>query len=274
MVTDNNSLINLSNNKAECKISLFGGQIVSYRPKNQEHDVFWLGELNKFDNVSAIRGGVPVCWPRFAAEELNNHFPRHGFARISVWNLQSVAVSEEKIEAVLSLTPDEKYKTKVAANLYIKITDKLECCLETVNNGDDDFVFSEALHAYFNVGNRDNVIVKGLSGRKYKSSLDGEFYTQEGNLQITGEFDAAFGKHTESVEIEDKVFNRVITVEKNGSNSTIVWNPNKDLAEMREGQYKNFICVEPANQGNCFVAVKPRQKHKMTMIVEVKSIKG
>lgn len=274
MVTDNNGLISLSNNKAECKISLFGGQIVSYRPKNQEHDVFWLGELNKFDNVSAIRGGVPVCWPRFAAEELNNHFPRHGFARISVWNLQNVMVTEEKIEAVLSLTPDEKYGTEVAANLYIKITDKLECCLETVNNGDDDFVFSEALHAYFNVGNRDEAVIKGLAGCEYKSSLDGEFYTQEGNLQITDEFDAAFGKHTESVEIEDKVFKRVIKVEKIGSNSTIVWNPDKDLAEMREGQYKNFICVEPANQGDCFVTVKPKQKHKMTMTVEVKSING
>ena len=36
-------------------------------------------------------------------------------------------------------------------NLFIKITDKFECSLETTNLGDKDFVFSEALHSYFYV---------------------------------------------------------------------------------------------------------------------------
>ena len=71
MNIDDNGFINLSNGLAECKISLWGANIVSYRPKNEEHDIFWLGELNKFDNVQAIRGGVPICWPRFAEEKLN-----------------------------------------------------------------------------------------------------------------------------------------------------------------------------------------------------------
>lgn len=273
MIIEENGIISLSNSKAECKISLWGGQIISYRPKTEEHDVFWLGELNKFDNASAIRGGVPVCWPRFAAEELNNHFPRHGFARISVWNLQSVVIDDEKIETVLSLLPDKKYNANLTANLFIRITDKLECGLETTNTGNADFKFSEALHAYFNVGNRDEVVVKGLSGHSYKSALDGQLYTLNGDLKINDEFDAAFAGHAGSVKIEDKVFNRVITVNKIGSNSTIVWNPNKDLAEMREGQYKNFVCVEPANQGSCFVTLKPGQKHKMTMIIGVEKLK-
>jgi len=273
MITDNNGLISLSNKRAECKISLWGGQIVSYRPKNQEHDVFWLGDLNKFDGASAIRGGVPVCWPRFAAEELNNHLPRHGFARISEWKLKSVKVDEDKIEAILSLPADEKYDTGLVADLFITITDKLECSLETTNKGIKDFMFSEALHAYFNVGDRDKTVIKGLAGRKYKSSLDGQLYTLNGDLMISGEFDAAFMGHTGSLEIEDKVLNRVITVKKIGSNSTIVWNPNKDLAEMRAGQYKNFVCVEPANQGDCFVTLKAGEKHKITMIVDVKNLK-
>lgn len=273
MIIEENGIISLSNKLAECKISLWGGQIISYRPKTEEQDVFWLGDLNKFDGASAVRGGVPVCWPRFAAEELNNHFPRHGFARISVWNLRSVTVDEEKIEVTLSLIPEDKYKTQVMADLCIKITDKLECCLETINNGDNDFVFSEALHAYFNVGNRDEAVIKGLSGCKYRSSLDGKIYNQYGDLQINNEFDAAFMGHNGSIKIEDKIYNRLIKIDKIGSNSTIVWNPDKDLAEMSVGQYKNFICVEPANQGECFVSVKPKQKHKMAMIVEVKKIK-
>jgi glucose-6-phosphate 1-epimerase len=56
---------------------------------------------------------------------------------------------------------------------------------------------------------------------------------------------------------------------KEGSKSTIVWNPNKDLAEMSEGQYKKFICVEPANQGDLCVTLPPKEKHIMTMSVEI-----
>ena len=88
-------------------------------------------------------------------------------------------------------------------------------------------------------------------------------------MQITEEFDAAFLNHTGEITIEDNVFNRVITLKKSGSNTTIVWNPNKDLAEMSSGQYQNFICVEPANQGDYFVNLPPKKKHRITMIVDV-----
>ena len=272
MILEDKGIIKLSNNSAECQISLFGGQIISYRPKGEKEDVFWLGELNKFDGISAIRGGVPVCWPRFAAEKLNEHFPRHGFARISEWKLKNVIVDDNKIEVELALVPDEKYKAKVLAKLFIKITDKIQCSLETINIGDEEFKFSEALHAYFNVGSIDETIIKGLSGFCYKSSLDGNIYTLENDLKIKGEFDAAFINHKTNVEIEDKVFKRIITLEKTGSNTTVVWNPNKDLAEMSAGQYKNFVCVEPANQGDGFITLEPSEKHTLTMIVSVKPL--
>lgn len=272
MVVDDNGIINLSNQIAECKISLFGGQIISYRPKNEEYDVFWMGNLNKFDNISAIRGGVPICWPRFAAEKLNDNFPRHGFARIVAWKLQKSSVKDDKIEVELSLEPEAKYNTRIVAKLFIKITDKLECSLETTNLSEEDFKFSEALHAYFNVGSRDEAVIRGLSGYDYQSSLDGKIYRLEKDLVINDEFDAAFMNHSQTVEIVDKVYKRIITMNKIGSTKTVVWNPNKDLAEMSLGQYRNFICVEPANQGENFVTLKPQQKHKITMIVNVKKI--
>lgn len=269
----NNGLISLSNSLAECKISLWGGNIVSYHPKNEEQDVFWLGDLNKFDNIQAIRGGVPVCWPRFAEEKLNDHLPRHGFARLSNWSLKNVCVDENKMELELSLIPDKKFNLNVAANLFIKITDKLEYHLETINNGDSVFEFSEALHAYFNIGSLDDVEIKGLANHQYKNSLDGKTYTLEGNLKIQDEFDSAFINHKEAVEIVDKSLNRIISIEKSGSNTTVVWNPNKDLAEMSQGQYKKFVCVEPANQGDFFVSLKPQEKHRISMKIQVKKLK-
>ena len=259
----------LSNAKAECKISLWGGNLLSYRPKNEEHDVFWLGDLNKFDNVQAIRGGIPVCWPRFAEEALNNLLPRHGFARLSTWSLQNVNVDEDKIEAEIFLTPDAKYNLNLAVRLLIKITDKLEYALETTNLSDDEFIFSEALHAYFNVSSVNDVLMKGLSGHQYKNSLDGKIYTLDKDLQIKGEFDSIFLNQVEPVKIVDKAYNREIVMEKQGSKTTVVWNPGKDLAEMSSGQYKNFVCVEPANQGASFVRLNPHEKHRIAMKVRL-----
>lgn len=267
-----NGIISLSNKLAECKISLFGANIVSYRPKNQEQDVFWLGDFNKFDNVQAIRGGVPVCWPRFAEEKLNSELPRHGFARLSIWNVKNIFVDEIKMQVELSLIPDEKFNINMTANLVITITDKLEYHLETTNNGDEVFDFSEALHAYFNIGSIDDVEIEGLSDHEYKNSLDGKTYKLEDNLKINGEFDSAFINQKEPLKIVDRALNRVISVEKSGSNTTVVWNPNKDLAEMSEGQYKKFVCVEPANQGDYFVSLKPKEKHRISMTVQVKNL--
>ena len=266
------NFISLCNKQAECKISLWGGNLLSYRPLKEEKDVFWLGDLNKFDNVQAIRGGIPVCWPRFAEEKLNDNLPRHGYARLSTWALQNVKVEENKIEVELFLKPSAQYNQNMSARVLIKITDKLEYTLETTNHGDNELIFSEALHAYFNIGSIDEVELRGLSGHQYKSSLDGKTYDLEQNLKIRGEFDAAFINHTGTVEIVDPVLKRIISVEKSGSNTTVVWNPNKDLAEMSPGQYKKFICVEPANQGDSFISLKPKEKHKISMKVSVRSL--
>jgi len=269
MNLNDKGVITLSNDLAECQIALWGGNILSYRPAGEE-DVFWLGELNKFDNVHAIRGGVPISWPRFAEEKLNDRFPRHGFARLSTWTLKNSAVNEKQITAELSLVPYTEFKVDITAALFIKITDKLEYALETTNHGKEEFAFSEALHAYFNVGSIDQIEIRGLDGHQYRSSLDGKIYQQSGSLKLSGEFDAAFLEHRGCIEIADYALKRIISIEKSGSATTVVWNPCKDLAEMSPGQYKKFICVEPANQGNAFVRLKPGQTHRISMSVGVK----
>ncbi len=263
-----NGIIFLNNERAECRLSLFGGNLLSYRPKDEKEDIFWLGDLNKFDNIQAIRGGIPVCWPRFAEETRNNHLPRHGFARLSTWKLQKVHVEEDKIEAELLLIPEDKYNLNLSLSLKIKITDKLEYALETTNLGEEEFDFSEALHAYFNVSSVNDIVIKGLSGHNYKNSLDGNIYSLEKDLQIAGEIDSIFLNQTQPIQIVDEGFNRIITIEKQGSNNTVVWNPNKDLAEMSAGGYRRFVCVEPANVGNSFVKLPPKQKHTISAVIK------
>ncbi len=269
---ENKGFINISNNAAECKLALWGATLLSYRPKGEEHDVFWLGDLNKFDNVQAIRGGIPVCWPRFAAEKLNDNLPRHGFARISEWKVQGISVADNQAEAELQLIPEAKYNIKAAATLRVKITDKLEYSLETINRSDEPLVFAEVLHCYFNISSIENAAINGLQDYRYKSSLDGKEYTQAGKLKINGEFDAAFLDHCGKVEIEDYGYQRAIVIEKTGSKTTVVWNPAKDLAEMSSGQYKKFVCVEPSNVGDFAVCLQPGQTHKISITISVRKL--
>ena len=271
MITDKD-IITLKNNVAECTISVFGGQVLSYRPLTQKHDVFWLGSLNKFDNVQPIRGGIPVCWPRFGADNINLSLPRHGFSRISQWKIKDLNVDDSKMFMHLCLDPDNKYQFNALANLFINITDKFEYTLETHNCGNSEISFSEALHAYFHVGSRNMSVIKGFNGYEYKNALDGNVYALSKDLVITDQFDAVFNNHTDSIEIADAEFNRIIKIKKEGSKSTVVWNPNKDVPEARRGQYNNFICVEPANMGENFITLAPNQKHKICMTIEVKDL--
>lgn len=123
------------------------------------------------------------------------------------------------------------------------------------------------------VSSVDDIEIKGFSGHRYKNSLDGKIYTQEKNLKISGEFDSVFPNHTQAVEIVDPGFNRVISIEKSGSNTTVIWNPNKNYAEMSPGQYKRFVCVEPSNQGDSFVRLPPKEKHLISMTIRVRKLK-
>ena len=91
-------------------------------------------------------------------------------------------------------------------------------------------------------------------------------------MKINGEFDAAFLEHCGRTEIEDREYQRVIVIEKNGSKTTVVWNPAKDLAEMSAGQYKKFVCVEPSNVGDFAVCLQSGQTHKIGLTISVQKL--
>ena len=78
----------IKNDFAEATISMLGGHITSFIP-NGKKDLLWMSEKSEFVPGSAIRGGVPVCWPWFGdkAEGL----PKHGFVRNEMWYLRSHA---------------------------------------------------------------------------------------------------------------------------------------------------------------------------------------
>jgi len=66
-------LIKINNAHATATISLYGGQLLTFKPHAQKEPIIWLSEQAVFAENKAIRGGIPICWPWFGA------FEQHAF---------------------------------------------------------------------------------------------------------------------------------------------------------------------------------------------------
>ena len=53
-------IIHLHNAHATAKISLYGGQILSYRPHDTTHELMFLSDKAFYQKGKAIRGGAPL----------------------------------------------------------------------------------------------------------------------------------------------------------------------------------------------------------------------
>src|SRR4051794_5292008 len=92
---------------AEAHVYLQGAHVTHYRPANQSPLLF-TSEQSKFAPGKAIRGGVPVIFPWFGANETNKDLPMHGFARTSEWEVEAVERwPDDTIELVFRLVADD-----------------------------------------------------------------------------------------------------------------------------------------------------------------------
>ena len=95
-------LVSHAATNAHLEVYLHGGQITSYRFDDAE--LLYLSEAAIFDGKTAIRGGIPICFPQFGSQ---GPLPAHGFARTSLWSL--ISVSDGFVE--LELRDSESTRT-------------------------------------------------------------------------------------------------------------------------------------------------------------------
>jgi glucose-6-phosphate 1-epimerase len=134
--------------------------------------------------------------------------------------------------------------------------------------------FEEALHTYFAVGDIQKIAVHGLGGTTYIDKTDGMQRKQAPDpMTIAKETDQVHINTSATCEIEDLVSRRSISVEKTGSNTTVVWNPwiekNRSLADMDPEDWKKMLCVETANAGENAVVVPAGGTHHMRAVIRV-----
>ena len=92
-------VLHLHHRVGTAKIALQGAHLFSWQPAHSKQDVLWLSDIEPFNAGTAIRGGIPICYPWFN----NAGTPAHGFARTSLWQLSDYEIGSDKVRLVFSL---------------------------------------------------------------------------------------------------------------------------------------------------------------------------
>lgn len=247
--------IDVNNRHATACFCTHGAHALSYVPHGQK-PVLWLSDHAAFRAGKAIRGGIPICWPWFGSHPSDDSLPSHGFARTSEWELVAVSGSEEVTELTFELTDSEVSREiwdwQFRLRLCATIGSVLTVALTTENNDQKPMPLTQALHSYFTVSDIVNLAVSGLENTDYLDQVgETQRKTQVGSITFEGEVDRDYLDTQSECVIHDSGFKRQIHIAKEGSNSTVVWNPWIDkaarMADFGDDEYRTMVCVETTN---------------------------
>jgi len=268
----------VNNTKASALISIYAGQVLSFRPANEAEDFMFISESAYFTEGKAIKGGIPICWPWFgAAPEMkngaDNKKPDHGFVRNSYWSVATAKVlANGDTKIILEFEDTDKTREIWPYSFYlaleIMISDSLTIELLTRNTGKQAFTITEALHTYFNVGDATRVEVLGLEHTEYlDKKADFVKVCQVGAITLTEETDHIHTDIKHGLVLNDPAFKRKIKISSSGNKNVVVWNPwakgSADMKDLDKDDYKHFICLEIANAASDIVEILPNSEYKI-----------
>lgn len=278
--------IEVDTDLATASISLMGGQVLTWHPKSQQEPVLWVSKLAQYVQGTAIRGGVPICWPWFGAHPSESHLPGHGLARVVAWEVASTNIDVSGVvEVELTLAESDiaaklrpsDWPASVTLSVRIRIGEKLEVTLTTTNNSDREIRLTEGLHTYFHVSDIENIRVLGLSDCEFVDLTDGNKRRQQtGPIVFEGELGRIFVNCDKTSLIEDRNLGRAIHVTGAGSQSIAVWNPWLETAsrmsDLGDEGWRCMVCVETANALENVILIQPEKHHTMTAIYSVTAL--
>ncbi|AHG18301.1 glucose-6-phosphate 1-epimerase [Chania multitudinisentens RB-25] len=241
--------------KVRAAIALQGAHLLAWQP-NGDEPVLWLSDNTPFKTGSAIRGGVPICWPWFGKAGT----PSHGFARNQPWAL--TAHDENENGVVLTFTLQDNEQTRQhwphAFTLIARFKLGEECEIELESHG--DYQATAALHTYFQIGDITRVSIAGLGERYIDKVAHIAEAHQAGDLVFVGQTDRVYTQPTNCSLIHDPVLQRTIEVTHHHMSDVIAWNPGAALAasmaDISEGGYKTMVCVETGRVTKPLVATE------------------
>jgi glucose-6-phosphate 1-epimerase len=266
--------------EAEGEMYLQGAQVTSWRPGGLE-EVLFVSVQSRWEDGVAIRGGVPICFPWFGGKAGDSKAPSHGFVRGKAWQLDGIVRNGDAVTVTMSTASDRSTKKWWPADFSLRhrVTFGPQLHMELLlrNSGTEALRFEEALHTYFRIGNIEKAHLQGLDGMRYTDKTDSrKLKVQQGDVVITSETDREYLNTPHSVELDDSTLRRRIRITNENSLTTVVWNPwvekAKAMADLRDDEWTQMICVETCNVSEFAVEVAPGQEHKMKAMIRVSEL--
>ena len=241
----------IASDGASCVLALHGGHLLSWiTPDGIER--LYLSPRSVFDGRTAIRGGVPVCWPQF-----NQRGPlaKHGFARNVAWRVDDAAPAATVPRIALRLDDDAATRALWPHGFGLRLeatlgAGSLRIALDVRNTGDTAWSFTGALHSYLRVDDIAAVRLEGLEkARRWDAVCDRHLEEGSDALTFDTEFDSVYASPATPLRLAQP--SGTLKIAQSAScTETVVWNPgdvlSARLADLPDDGYRHMLCVEAA----------------------------
>lgn len=231
---------------ARAEVLPYGAHVISWKTADGNEHLF-LSDRAEFRSGVAIRGGVPIIFPQFAAL---GSLPKHGFARTSDWCfIDTPGKNSASFELGHSPQTLQVWPFKFAMNFKVILeAESLRMQLTIKNEDVQPFSFTAALHTYLRVSDIEAVTIRGLKDIAYRDSTQNGVEAMEHNdaLKIAGEVDRVYMSTASPIQVIDA--DQMLLCSMNGFRDTVIWNPGQllsaKLPDMRDDGYRHMLCVE------------------------------
>jgi D-hexose-6-phosphate mutarotase len=278
------AVVRVSGPAGSAEIYLHGAHVTAWAPAGAE-PVLWMSAASRYVPDAPLRGGVPICFPWFGAHPDAPTAPAHGFARLVDWELAGAHDEGDDVVVTFRLTDTEATRSsawphRFAARYTVTVGARLTLALEVTNLDAAEVTFEEALHTYLRVPDVTAAQVAGLERAPYLDRLGGPARVVGGSdpIRFTAETDRIYpGSHAATRLFDgaalDGAAGRIVTIDKDGSGTTVVWNPwagkAAAMADFGDDEWTTMVCVETANIRHDAVRLAPGGRHTLTAVLGV-----
>ena len=257
-----------------------GAQLLSWQTGDgREH--LYLSPASARDGHTAIRGGVPVCFPQF---NVRGPLPKHGIARNLPWQLADCGPQHIQLRLTDSDASRRWWPEAFEALLRAEVgADSLAITLDVRNTGSTPWAMTCALHSYLQVDDITQTQLAGLQGAACWDALaDTRFAESAERIDFGAAPGAGFDRVFSTPGGQDKTLQisqllarsgRALAI-KNSANASevVVWNPgealSRELADMPDSGWRQMLCVEAASI-DAPVTVAPGQNWQLKQTLTI-----
>ncbi len=271
--------LDVSNCNASVKVAQNGAQVFGF-DRVGEAPVLWVSPSATYEMGRPLRGGMPISWPWFGGHPTDASLPKNGFARVMPWELEDFAETGKGVTASSFKLRDSEETRKIwpyrfELTLSVEVSRTLKVTLVTKNLDEKPFEISQAISAYLFIGDIEGVEVEGLEGHEYVDRVSGETGVQHGPIAVRGETERIY-RHSGSCSLVDKRIGRKIHMDKQGSESTVLWNPWEEKArqipDLPDDGFRNMMCLAAANGVDEQLVCGPGEEVTLEMKIGLESI--